>query len=65
MAAFRDAGSGTRLLRLVRAVLGPKGYKDTYDWSHANGLTYDPKDDAILVSVCHQDAGLTRLAPLK
>ncbi len=33
-----------------------KGYKDTYDWSHANGLTYDPKDDSILVSVRHQDA---------
>jgi arylsulfate sulfotransferase len=33
-----------------------KGYTDTYDWSHANGLTYDPKDDAILVSVRHQDA---------
>lgn len=33
-----------------------KGYKDTYDWSHANGLTYDAGDDSILVSVRHQDA---------
>ncbi len=33
-----------------------KGYKDTYDWSHANGVTYDAADDAILVSVRHQDA---------
>ena len=42
-----------------------KGYKDTYDWSYAYGLTYAPKAAAILVSVCHQDAGLMRLAPLK
>ncbi len=33
-----------------------KGYKDTYDWSHANGVVYDAADDAILVSVRHQDA---------
>ncbi len=33
-----------------------KGYKDTYDWSHANGLTYDAGDDSILVSVRCQDA---------
>ena len=33
-----------------------KGYKDTYDWSHANGVGYDPGDDTILVSVRHQDA---------
>ena len=33
-----------------------KGYKDTYDWSHANGVGYDPNDDAVLVSVRHQDA---------
>ena len=33
-----------------------KGYADTYDWSHANGLTYDAGDDSILVSVRHQEA---------
>ena len=33
-----------------------KGYKDTYDWSHANGVGYDPNDDTVFVSVRHQDA---------
>lgn len=33
-----------------------KGYKDSYDWSHANGLTYDSRDDSILVSLRNQDA---------
>ncbi len=33
-----------------------KGYADTCDWSHANGVAYDAGDDAILVSVRHQDA---------
>ena len=33
-----------------------KGYADTYDWSHANALTYYAGDDSILVSVRHQEA---------
>ncbi len=33
-----------------------RGFTDTRDWSHANGTCYDPRDDAILVSLRTQDA---------
>ena len=32
-----------------------KGYPGTYDWSHANSVTYDASDDSIIVSCRHQD----------
>lgn len=32
-----------------------RGYPGTNDWCHANGTAYDPKDDAILVSLRTQD----------
>ena len=28
----------------------------TKDWTHANGLAYDPADDSVIVSLRHQDA---------
>ncbi|QDT32180.1 aryl-sulfate sulfotransferase [Thalassoglobus polymorphus] len=37
-----------------------RGYENvpggTFDWSHSNSVTHDPRDDSILVSVRHQDA---------
>lgn len=32
-----------------------RGYPDTCDWSHANGLAYDDADDSFVVSLRHQD----------
>ncbi len=32
-----------------------RGYPDSCDWSHANGLAHDPADDGIVVSLRHQD----------
>jgi arylsulfate sulfotransferase len=28
----------------------------TFDWSHANSVTLDPRDDSLIISVRHQDA---------
>ena len=54
---FMEAGNTTPTINDVNLLMGiGKGYKDTYDWSHANGVVYDAADDAILVSVRHQDA---------
>lgn len=33
-----------------------KGYPDTRDWSHVNGLAYDASDDSIIASARHQDS---------
>lgn len=37
-----------------------RGYENvdggTFDWSHANSVTWDPRDDSLIVSVRHQDA---------
>lgn len=33
-----------------------RGFPDTVDWSHANGLLYDERDDALLVSMRYQAA---------
>lgn len=37
-----------------------RGYEDvpggTFDWSHSNSVTHDPRDDSLIVSVRHQDA---------
>lgn len=32
-----------------------RGYPDTCDWSHVNGLSHDPADDSFVASVRHQD----------
>ncbi len=32
-----------------------RGYADTCDWTHANGLAHDGRDDSLVVSVRHQD----------
>ena len=32
-----------------------RGYPGTFDWCHANGTCYDPRDDSILVSLRTQD----------
>lgn len=33
-----------------------RGFPDVKDWSHANGLMYDPKDDSLLVNFRYQSA---------
>ncbi len=33
-----------------------RGFPDHLDWTHGNGITHDPSDDSIIVSLRHQDA---------
>lgn len=33
-----------------------RGFADYADWTHGNGITYDPRDDSVLVSFRIQDA---------
>jgi len=33
-----------------------RGFPDNLDWSHGNGVSYDPCDDSVLISLRHQDA---------
>lgn len=33
-----------------------RGFPDHLDWTHGNGLTYDKEDDAVIISLRHQDA---------
>ncbi len=33
-----------------------RGFPNHLDWTHGNGVTYDPHDDSVLVSLRHQDA---------
>ena len=33
-----------------------RGFPDSLDWSHGNGVSYDPFDDSVLISLRHQDA---------
>lgn len=33
-----------------------RGFPDHADWTHGNGVTYDPSDDSVLVSFRHQEA---------
>jgi hypothetical protein len=33
-----------------------RGFPDHADWTHGNGVTYDPTDDSVLVSFRHQEA---------
>ncbi|MDM8564445.1 aryl-sulfate sulfotransferase [Candidatus Halobeggiatoa sp. HSG11] len=33
-----------------------RGFPDTLDWSHANGLSYNEQDDSLLLSMRQQDA---------
>ena len=33
-----------------------RGYPDTWDWSHGNGVSYDPEDDSVIASFKLQDA---------
>ena len=33
-----------------------RGFPHHLDWTHGNGITYDPNDDSVIVSLRHQDA---------
>ena len=33
-----------------------RGFPNHLDWTHGNGITYDPSDDSVIVSLRHQDA---------
>lgn len=33
-----------------------RGFKEHVDWTHGNGVTYDPRDDSVIMSLRHQDA---------
>ncbi len=33
-----------------------RGFPRHLDWTHGNGITYDPVDDSVIVSLRHQDA---------
>ncbi len=33
-----------------------RGFPHHLDWTHGNGITYDPVDDSVIVSLRHQDA---------
>ncbi|MEK9678259.1 MAG: aryl-sulfate sulfotransferase [Rhodospirillaceae bacterium] len=33
-----------------------RGFPGHYDWTHGNGVSYDPYDDSVLISLRHQDA---------
>ena len=33
-----------------------RGFPHHLDWTHGNGITYDPRDDSVIVSLRHQDA---------
>ena len=33
-----------------------RGFPHHLDWTHGNGITYDPGDDSVIVSLRHQDA---------
>ena len=39
----------------VAFVTHPETGELTYDWTHANGIEYDPATDTLLVSIRHQD----------
>lgn len=40
-----------------------RGFPDTRDWSHGNGLYYDPKDNSVLLSLRQQSAILKIARP--
>lgn len=33
-----------------------RGFKGNLDWTHGNGISYDAKDDAVIIYLKHQDA---------
>ena len=33
-----------------------RGFPGHADWTHGNGLTYDPSDDSVIINLKHQDA---------
>lgn len=33
-----------------------RGFPETLDWTHGNGVTHDPSDDSVIVNFKHQDA---------
>ena len=33
-----------------------RGFPHHLDWTHGNGIAYDPRDDSVIVSLRHQDA---------
>ena len=41
---------------LTEAYWHVRGFPEHLDWTHANGLEYDPRDDSIIINLRHQDA---------
>jgi|MDSW01.1.fsa_nt_gb arylsulfate sulfotransferase len=41
---------------LTEAYWHVRGFPDHLDWTHGNGLEYDPRDDSIIINLRHQDA---------
>lgn len=41
---------------LTEAYWHVRGFPDHLDWTHANGLEYDPRDDSVIINLRHQDA---------
>jgi len=35
-----------------------RGFPGNLDWTHGNGISYDPDDDAVIIYLKHQDAAL-------
>ncbi len=43
---------------LTEAYWPVRGFPDHLDWTHGNGLAYDPRDDSVIINLRHQDAML-------
>ena len=42
--------------RLMEVFWHTRGFPNHLDWTHGNGVSYDPSDDSVIVSLRHQDA---------
>ena len=42
--------------RLMEVFWHTRGFPNHIDWTHGNGVSYDPYDDSVIVSLRHQDA---------
>jgi hypothetical protein len=42
--------------RLMEVFWHTRGFPDHLDWTHGNGVSYDERDDCVIVSLRHQDA---------
>jgi arylsulfate sulfotransferase len=42
--------------RLMEVFWHTRGFPNHLDWTHGNGVSYDPFDDSVIVSLRHQDA---------